>query len=179
MALTCTAYLGMSLDGFIAGPDDDLSWLETIPPPSDSDMGFGALMDSIDALVMGRGTFDVVAGFDIPWPYTKPVIVMSRSLTELPEKAIKTELTALEPAALVAELEGRGMSKLYIDGGSVVTSFLRAGLLDELIVTVLPVALGSGTSLFRELSQPQWFEQISTEAFDNGMVQTTYRTKRA
>ena len=175
MTITCTAYLGMSLDGFIAGPDNDLAWLDVLPPPVDNDMGFGALMESIDALVMGRGTFDVVTGFDIPWPYTKPVIVMSKSMTEVPADIGDVEVTALDPDALVDELGQRGMSKLYIDGGAVVTSFLRAGLLDELITTVIPVALGGGTKLFGELTGPQWFRHVSSEAFDNGMVQTTYR----
>lgn len=179
MTISCTAYLGMSLDGFIAGPDDDLAWLDAIPPPSEGDMGFGALMDSVDALVMGRGTFDVVMGFDIEWPYQKPVIVMSSTLTAVPEKARNTEVSALEPAELTAELEARGMTKLYVDGGAVISSFLRSGLLDELIVTVLPVVLGGGTKLFRDLDEPAWFELVSTEAFDNGMVQTTYRTKPA
>lgn len=174
----CTAYLGMSLDGFIAGSNNDLSWLEVIPPPADNDMGFGALMESIDALVMGRNTFEVVTGFDIAWPYSKPVIVMSKSLTQQPvdlDDAAVVELTSLEPAELLAELESRGMTKVYVDGGAVVTSFLRAGLLDELITTVIPVALGQGTKLFGELAEPTWFDHVSSEVFDNAMVQTTYR----
>jgi len=165
----------MSLDGFIAGPNNDLSWLDKIPPPAGNDMGFGALMDSIDAVVMGRNTFDVVMGFDGPWPYSKPVIVMSKSITDVPEAAGNVEITALEPKALVVELAGRGMTKLYVDGGAVVTSFLRAGLLDELITTVLPVVMGSGTKVFGEVAEPSWFEHVSSEVFDNGMVQTTYR----
>jgi len=178
MTLACTAYLGMSIDGFIAGPDNDLSWLDVLAPPADSDMGFGALMDSIDALVMGRGTFDVVMGFDIEWPYTKPVFVMSSSMTAPPHGVGDIEVTNLDPTALVVELEARGMSKLYIDGGAVVTSFLQAGLLNELITTVIPVALGAGTKLFGELTEPQWFAHTSSEVFENGMVQNTYRSTR-
>lgn len=176
--MICTAYLAMSLDGFIAGPNNDLAWLDVLAPPADNDMGFGALMDSIDALVMGRTTFEVVTSFDIEWPYTKPVIVMSKSLTELPAGLTNVELTALDPAELVAELEAKGMSKLYIDGGRVVSSFLRADLLDELIATVIPVALGDGTPLFSDVANPQWFDHVSSEVFDNGMVQNTYHTQR-
>ena len=168
----------MSLDGFIAGPGNDLSWLDVLAPPEDNDMGFGALMESIDALVMGRGTFDVVRSFDIPWPYTKPVIVMSKSMTVVPDDVGDVELTALDVADLLAELETRGMTKLYIDGGAVVSSFVRAGLLDELITTVIPVALGGGTKLFSDLTEPSWFTHISSEVFDNGMVQNTYRVQR-
>ena len=175
MTITCTAYLAMSLDGFIAGPDHDLGWLDVLPPPANNDMGYSALMASVDALVMGRVTFDVVSGFDIPWPYTKPVVVMSKSMTDISANIDNVEVTALEPVALVTDLDARGMSKLYIDGGQVVTSFLQAGLLDELIVTVVPVVLGSGIRLFGELNQPHWFETTTSETFENGMVQTTYR----
>jgi len=175
----CVAYLGMSLDGFIAGPNDDLSWLDKIPPPADNDMGFGDLMGSIDALVMGRNTFEIVMGFDGPWPYDKPVIVMSKSLSEVPQgdgRAVgEVELTSLDPVELVAELADRGMTKLYVDGSSVVTSFINAGLLDELITTVIPVVIGAGTKLVGNVGDPKWFDHVSSEVFDNGMVQTTYR----
>ena len=81
--MRCTAFLGMSLDGFIAGPNGELDWLDQIPAPEGNDMGYGALIESVDALVMGRSTFDVVCTFDGPWPYSVPVIVMSKSLRTL------------------------------------------------------------------------------------------------
>ncbi len=174
----CTAFLGMSLDGFIAGPDGDVSWLDTIPAPPDNDMGFDALMSSIDALVMGRSTFEFVAGFDGEWPYSKPLVVMSTTLTELPERAVDTELTAKAPADLCAELTARGWSRLYVDGGAVVASFHEAGLLDELIVTVLPVVLGDGVKLMGGLVEPAWLTLQSSEAFDNDFVQLRYTVGR-
>ena len=174
----CTAFLGMSLDGFIAGPSGELDWLDKIPPPPDNDMGFGALMSSIDALVMGRSTFEFVASFDGDWPYTKPVVVMSASLTETPSHAVDTELTAKSPADLCAELTDRGWSKLYVDGGAVVASFHEAGLLDELIVTVLPVVLGDGVRLMGGLVEPAWLTLQSSEAFDNDFVQLRYTVGR-
>ena len=170
----CVAFLGMSLDGFIAGPNGELDWLDKIPAPPGNDMGFAALVGSVDALVMGTGTFDVVANFDGPWPYKLPVVVMSSSLTDLPAKAEDTELTTKSPSELVAELGERGMSRLYIDGGAVVTSFAEAGLLDELIVTQLPVVLGKGIPLMRTIAEPHWLEHRSTEVFENGFVQSRY-----
>ena len=179
MSINCIAYLGMSLDGFIAGPNGEIDWLDVLPMPEGEngepdDMGFVALMDSIDAVVMGRNTFETLLGFDGPWPYTKPLIVLSTTITEVPEKAQDTEISSLGPAELLTELEQRGMTTLYVDGGSVVTSFLNAGLLDELVATVLPVALGSGIPLFGELPQPTWFEHVSSTTFSNGMVQNRY-----
>lgn len=176
--MRCTAFLGMSLDGFIAGPNGELDWLEKISPPPGNDMGYGALITSVDALIMGSSTFDVVANFDGPWPYSLPVIVMSQSMTELPAGTTDTELTSKSPTDLVAELSERGLSHLYIDGGAVVASFVADGLLDELIVTQLPVVLGQGVPLMRGLGKRLWLEHDSTEVFDNGFVQTRYRVPR-
>lgn len=170
----CVAFLGMSLDGFIAGPNGELDWLDHIAAPKDNDMGYGALINSVDALVMGSSTFNVVANFDGPWPYELPVIVMSNTLTKLPEHAIGTELSSKSPTELVAALQDRSMSRLYIDGGAVVASFAEAGLLNELIVTQLPVVLGSGIPLMRGLLEPLWLTHASTEVFENGFVQTHY-----
>lgn len=176
MSLICAAFLGVSMDGFIAGPDGDLSWLEATPNPSGSDLGYGDFISSVDAIIMGRGTFETVLGFDGPWPYELPMIVMSNSLTELPNKAINAEVSSASPAELVAELEARNMSKVYVDGGSVVTSFLDAGLLDEITMTSIPVALGSGTPLFGPLTNNAWFQHLKTEVLNGALVQTTYRT---
>jgi len=172
--MRCVAFLGMSLDGFIAGPNGELDWLDHIPAPPGNDMGYGALVESVDALVMGSSTFNVVANFDGPWPYALPVIVMSKSLTSLPDHATATELTTKSPTELVDELAERGMNSLYIDGGAVVASFVGEGLLDELIVTQLPVVLGSGIPLMRGLVEPLWLEHRATEVFENGFVQTRY-----
>lgn len=174
MTVRCAAYLGMSLDGFIAGPNDELDWLEGVEAIAGEDFGFGAFMTSVDALVMGRRTFEAVLGFDIPWPYAKPILVMSSSLQQIPERATDSELFAGDPAAAIAEAADRGWTKLYIDGGRLVSSFINEGLLDELVVSVLPVALGTGIPVFGALEKLTWFSHVSTTTFDNGMVQTTY-----
>lgn len=168
----------MSLDGFIAGPNGELDWLDHIPAPPGNDMGYGELINSIDALVMGSSTFAVVTSFDGPWPYNVPVIVMSRTLNSLPSSTPNAELTNKSPTDLVSELKERGMSRLYVDGGAVVGSFANAGLLDELIVTQLPVVLGKGVALMRDLDEAMWLEHESTEVFDNGFVQTRYTARR-
>ena len=172
--MRCTAFLGMSLDGFIAGPNGELDWLDHIPAPDGNDMGYGALIESVDALVMGRTTFEAVANFDGPWPYSLPIVVMSNSLTSVPDKATDTELSSKSPRDLVDELGERGMTHLYVDGGSVVASFATEGLLDELIVTQLPVILGDGIPLMRGLPEPRWLKHRSTDVFENGFVQSRY-----
>ena len=174
MAVTCAAYLGMSLDGFIAGPNDELDWLEQVDKLEGEDFGYAEFMGSVDALIMGRRTFETIANLGVGWPYPLPVIVMSSSVTELPAEFAQCEVSANTPAAMISEAESRGWSKLYIDGGQLVASFLNEGLLDELIVSVLPVALGSGISLFAGLDGSQWLNHQSTRTFDNGMVQLRY-----
>lgn len=176
--VTCAAFLGMSLDGFISGPDNDLAWLDEPANPTESDYGFFAFMDSVDAVVMGRNTFDFVVNYDGPWPYSKPLIVASSSLTELPDRAVDTELFAGDPHEIMALAKDRGWSKLYIDGGALVTSFLAVGLLDELTATVLPVALGSGVPIFSELPEYAWFELVESTVINDALVQNTYRRAR-
>ncbi len=173
--MTCAAFLGVSIDGFITGPDGDLAWLDKIPNPDESDLGYFDFIAGVDAIIMGRGSFETVLGFDGPWPYELPMIVMSSSITNVPEKATNTELSTATPTELVEELAARGMTKLYIDGGALVTSFLDAGLLDEITTTTLPVALGSGTPLFGRLSREWWFEHVRTDVLIDELVQTTYR----
>lgn len=167
----------MSLDGFIAGPNGDLAWLDEPANPTESDYGFFAFMDSVDALVMGRNTFDFVANYDGPWPYSKPLVVASKSLTEVPNKAVDTEIFAGSPHEILAMAADRGWSKLYIDGGALVTSFVRLGLLDELTATVLPVALGAGVPVFGALEQYEWFELASSTVINDTLVQSTYRRR--
>lgn len=175
MAIRCAAFLGVSMDGFIAGPDGDLAWLDKIPNPTESDLGYFDFISDVDAIVMGRGSFETVLGFDGPWPYELPLVVMTNSLETVPDKAQKTELSTAEPSQLVDELADRGMQKLYIDGGAVVTSFLDAGLLDEITTTTIPVALGGGTPIFGRLADEAWFEHVRTEVLIGQLVQTTYR----
>ena len=132
-------------------------------------------MESIDALVMGRNTFETVQSFGF-WPYEKPVFVMSKTLTEIPaDLSDKALLLNTEPWEAVKTLNARGYNKLYIDGGLLIQSFLRAGLINELIVTTLPVLLGDGIKLFGHLPNMQKLKLLSSETLVNQMVKTRYQ----
>jgi dihydrofolate reductase len=150
MGATCSVFIATSLDGFIARPDGSIDWLEhanaVVPPP---DCGYGAYMRTVDGLVMGRHSFEFVMSF-AEWPYgTTPVHVLSSRMTALPPAAPATvSLSREEPAQLVDRLSQRGARHLYIDGGVTIQRFLRAGLIDQLIVTQIPVLLGQGRPLF-------------------------------
>ena len=172
-------YIAASLDGFVARSDNRIDWLDRVPMPADGgDMGFAAFMDSVDGLVMGRATFETVLGFDVDWPYTKPVVVVGRSMTAavLP-KALdgKVEVSALRPKELMEQLGQRGWKRAYVDGGRLVQAFLREGLIEDMVITTIPVLLGEGKPLFGPLDADVDLELLRSDAFDNGMVQTHWR----
>jgi dihydrofolate reductase len=172
-------YIATSLDGFIADRSGGLDWLTSVPNPTGGDFGFAEFMAGIDALVMGRVTFETVAGFGA-WPYDKPVFVVSNSLAAIPATLQgKAELIHGEPSALLRTLRARGHERLYIDGGRTIQGFLAADLVDELIITRVPVLLGGGFPLFGPLAGPLDFEHVSSELLGtSGLVKSRYRRAR-
>lgn len=172
-------YIATSLDGFIAGPNGELDWLMQFPNPEQSDYGFADFMSRIDALVMGRSTYDMVASFGGEWPYPKPVFVLSNTLKDIPEHLTdKVEVVSGDLQQIVTDLDARGYSALYIDGGKTIQSFMREGLIDEMVLSKIPVVLGDGIPLFGPLDAPQYFELAGTESFKNGITKTRYLRKR-
>lgn len=168
-------FIATSLDGFIEDSTGKLDFLDTFPEINQIDSGYGAFMAEVDALVMGRTTFETVCGFDMDWPYQKPVFVLSHTLTELPEKAKgKAELVSGNLAEILETIHGKGYSKLYIDGGKTIQSFLKEDLIDEMIITVIPVLLGSGIPLFGPFQNPLIFECKETKLFLDKIVQNRF-----
>ena len=174
-----TVFIATSLDGYIADKDGRLDWLQSIPNPDNLDMGWKNFIDRIDALVMGRNTFDVVCSFDCAWPYSKPVFVLSNSMRSIPEGYEgKAELIKGSLSVVIETIHQKGHKHLYIDGGVTVQSFLKEDLIDEIIITTIPILLGGGTPLFGELSGQIEFEHVKTEVFLNAIVQNHYRRKK-
>ena len=166
--MPCHVFIATSLDGFIARPDGALDWL---PQPTGEaeadDHGYSAFMAGIDAVVMGRNTFEVVLGFG-SWHFTKPVVVLSsRALALPPELEGKVFAMSGEPAEIVAACAARGWQQLYIDGGVTIQRFLRAGLIERVIVTRVPVVLGMGLPLFGPVAQDILLEHVRAMAYPN------------
>ena len=173
----CSVFIATSLDGFIARPDGSIDWLESASSGSDGeDFGYKAFMESVDALIMGRNTFEKVLSFP-EWPYgNKPVVVLSSSLQARPDSVPDTVRIANgSPQQIVARLMSQGMNSFYVDGGVTIQRFLNAGLIDELTMTVIPVLLGSGIPLFGPLESDISLELASSESFPCGFVQNKYR----
>ncbi|MBT3231895.1 MAG: dihydrofolate reductase [Calditrichaeota bacterium] len=167
-------YIATSLDGFIATTDGGIDWLNDIPNPDGSDYGYTNFMQKMDALVMGRKTFQVVLGFG-EWPYDKPVFVLSNSLTSIPDNLKdKVKIVSGDLKSVISDLNKQGYQNLYIDGGKVIQSFLCEDLIDEMTITRIPILLGSGIPLFGELKQRLKFTNKNTQAFGNGLVMSSY-----
>lgn len=168
-------FIATSLDGYIAGKNNEIDWLESIPNPDNIDMGYQAHMESVDALVMGRNTMELVASMDIEWPYSKPVFVLSRSLENLPDKLEgKAFLIKGDIKSINTELKKKGYNHLYIDGGLTIQSFLKEDLVDELIITTIPILLGGGIRLFGELDRALEFRCTRSERYSNGICQNRF-----
>lgn len=172
-------FIATSLDGYIADSKGGIDFLDTFPEINQIDSGYEKFMAGIDALVMGRTTFETVCGFDIDWPYQKPVFVLSTTLTEIPEKAKgKAEVVKGDLSEVLNQIHQKGYTRLYIDGGKTIQRFLQADLIDELIVTVIPVLLGSGIPLFGPVQNSLIFECRETTLFLNKIVQNRFVRKR-
>jgi dihydrofolate reductase len=175
-----TVYIATSIDGYIAREDGSIDWLMELPNPNNSDYGFSVFLESIDGIVMGRKTFETVLGFN-EWPYAEsvPVFVLSNSLDELPEKfSGKAEIVRGELREIIELLRDKGINNLYIDGGKTIQNFLKEDLIDEMIITRVPILLGSGIPLFDKNNLELNFEHVGTQVFDNILVRSKYLRKR-
>lgn len=161
--------IGVSLDGFIARPDGDIEWL-TSRGEAAGDTGYEEFMAGIDTLAMGRGTYEKVLTFGF-WPYEgKRVAVLSTTLTtDDPRVTVHRSLEELLTA-----LTDQGAKSVYVDGGRMVTTFLREGLLDELTITTAPVLLGSGLPLFGALDRDVELTLREVKALGGGFTQARY-----
>ena len=177
--MTNIVYIATSLDGYIADKYNNIDWLHDIPNPDGSDLGFSQFMSRIDALVMGRNTLEKVLSFDCDWPYSKPVFVLSNTMTSVPAGyEDRVFLVNGELNAIVKELNEKGFKNLYIDGGVTIQNFLKQDLIDELIITTIPVLLGGGISLFGELSEPLKFKHSQSKPMLDCIVQNHFIRER-
>ena len=169
-------FIATSIDGYIADKNGEIDWLHSIPNPENIDMGYSQFTEQIDALVLGRSTFETVCGFDIDWPYQKPVFVLSSTLNEIPEKfKNKAHLVKGTLTDILKRIHQSGYYRLYIDGGVTIQSFLKEDLIDEMVVTIIPILLGGGSPLFSVLPKELEFEFIRSEVYLNKIVQNHFK----
>jgi len=176
-SFTAHVFIGVSLDGFIARPDGDLDWLTERGAAADGDLGYREFVDGVDTVVMGRGTYETGLGFGPDaWPYDgKHVAVLS---TRLPADADPRVTVHRSLEDLVEALDARGSKSVYADGGQVVRSFLRAGLIDDLTITTVPVLIGRGFRLFGDLDADIPLTLRSVADMGSGITQSVYAVTR-
>jgi dihydrofolate reductase len=167
-----SVFVGTSVDGFIARLDDRLDFL---PPDGGEPHGYNEFFASVDALVIGRRTFETVRTFP-EWPYgSKRVIVLSGrqiDVSGMPEGRV--EQMRGTPEEIVARLVASGIQHVYLDGGVTIQRFLSAGLVDRLTITRVPVLIGEGIPLFGRLPRDLRLRHIATQAYPGGLVKTEY-----
>lgn len=174
--MKASVYIATSVDGFIARANGELDWLPSgIDADSGEDYGYQAFMDSVDAIAMGRNTYETVLRLG-PWPYgEKPVVVLSSRPVDIPAAIAGTVFSMSgTPTEVAQQLAQRGFQHLYVDGGKTIQAFLNAGLIQNLTLTRVPVLLGSGIPLFGLLVQDVKLRHLETRSFDNGFVQSRY-----
>ncbi|MDI3295223.1 dihydrofolate reductase family protein [Janthinobacterium tructae] len=166
-----SVFLGISIDGCIAGENGDLSWLAELAPDSPDATGYTALMEQVDTLLIGRTTYEAVLGFE-PWPYAgKRVVVLSHRDFAPHHGEQRREGGVREVLAGLAE---EGCHHVYLDGGAVIRAGLREGVIDSLTLSVLPVVLGKGVRLFEDgLPRSDW-RLDATHQLPSGVVQLRY-----
>jgi dihydrofolate reductase len=171
--MLASVFIGTSLDGFIARLNGDLDFL---PPDGGEPHGYNEFFASVDALVIGRKTFETVLAFP-EWPYgQKLVIVLSSKpldFSKIPNAVV--EQMSGSPAQIVAALEARGIRHIYVDGGITIQQFLRAGLIQRLIITRVPVLIGEGIPLFGALPRDILLQHVETRAYSSGLVKSEYK----
>ena len=167
-------FIGTSLDGFIARDNGDLEWL-TDTDLEMSDTGYDEFFASVDAMVIGRNTYDTIAGFE-EWPYGgKRVLVLSRTLTDVkgPQTSVHHDIDDA-----IATLAAEGAKAVYVDGGKTIQEFLRRGLIGEITISRAPVLIGSGIPLFGPLDADVHLTHKQTKDLGAGFVQSTYEVVR-
>lgn len=163
----------MSVDGFLARRDDTFDFLlagEQVPH------GFEEFLASVDVVVMGRRTFEVVLRLGYLATYgKKPMMVLSsRPVDFSSAKGGVVEQMSGEPTEIVKQLKSRGFKHAYIDGGITIQRFLAAGLIDRLVLTRVPVLIGEGVPLFGPVPRDISLRHVATRSYNGGLVQSEY-----
>lgn len=166
----CSVFVAASLDGYIARADGSVDWLSVVERPGE-DYGYRRFFDTVDALVMGRNTYETVAERD-PWPYAgTPCLVLTRR-PAAPREGVR--FLAATPETVVDRLAGEGARRVYVDGGNVIRQFLAARLIDDFTLSLIPVVLGGGIPLFGAAGPERPLALESVRSWSSGLCQLRY-----
>jgi len=168
-------YIATSLDGYIARPDGSLDWLTSIPNPEQKDYGYANLLESIETIIMGRKTYQEIIGFGIDWPYSDYQTFIVTSDHQLEVQTPNTHLLTKNISETIPELKNNSSKDIWlVGGGQLIQTFLNEGLLDKMILSVIPKIIGAGIPLFSSPIKESCWHLIETKSFTSGVVNLTY-----
>jgi len=168
-------YITASLDGFIAKANGNIDWLTQWPNPSNLDYGYADLLKKIGCIVMGRKTYDEVLGFGIDWPYAEFETFVVTNNANLKVSTPNTQLVTSDINETISKLKQQSEKDIWlVGGGQLVTSFINENLIDKIILTIVPIILGEGISLFPNKPKESEWELLAVEKFETGLVSLTY-----
>ena len=183
--MKCSVFIATSVDGFIAREDGSIDWLDSSGSQEadmgeNADMGFGHFISSVDCLIMGRSTMEMISSFNLSpeqWPYKDvQIIALSNTITEPPENLKeRVKMYSGDLRALITKLEKEGCKHAYIDGGKTIQAFMNLKLIDEITITRVPIILGKGKPLFGKTGHDIKLESAEATAFPNDFVQVRYK----
>ena len=166
-----SVYIATSIDGYIARQDGNIDWLNCVQG-FEEDYGFHDFFDSIDALIMGRKTYESIMSFST-WPYQgKRVVVLSNTLKSVRDEA---ELYQGSLTQLASNLYSDGIQHVWADGSAAVSEYLNLGLVDRMIISLIPIVLGSGIPLFKSIGKEVPCRLLSSQSYPSGLVQLRYQ----
>ena len=168
-------YIAMSADGYIAKPNDDLSFLSVVEKAGE-DYGYAAFTKTIDTVIVGRKTYDwVIKHADFPHADKNTYVITKNARPDQGQIVFYTgDLTVL-----IHQLKSQPRKNIFCDGGAqVVNELMKLDLVDEFIISVVPIFVGNGTKLFGDGRQEQLLELVGVKTFDTGLVQMHYKRKR-
>ena len=170
--MKASVFIGTSLDGFIARPNGALDFL---PEGGGEPHGYNEFMATVDTIVIGRKTFETVLAMT-PWPYgEKRVVVLSTKPVDFSSvEGDRVEQLSGSPEEIIKKLAASGTRHLYIDGGITIQNFLRAGLIQRLTITRVPVLIGEGIPLFGALPKDIHLRHLETRHYKSGLVSSEY-----
>jgi dihydrofolate reductase len=170
MSPQCSAFIAVSLDGFIARRDGSIDWLSIVDRAGE-DYGYRAFLDSIDTIIVGRKTYDTALNF-AQWPYTGKRCVVLTHAAPIPQHG--EEFHSGPPEPLVERLVSESAGRVYVDGGQVIRQFLAAGLITDMTISIVPIILGEGVRLFDGFGREVRLDLVDSRSFESGLVQVRY-----
>lgn len=169
-------YIAMSLDGYIAKPDGNLDWLTTVPNPSEGDYGYEDLISKVGTIVMGRRTYKEVIGFGVEWPYPEQETYVVTFNHQLKIESPNTYVLTGDIANFIDRKKQSADKDIWlVGGGQLVTHFINADLIDNMIITIIPKTIGEGIPLFTDLVKETSWQLLETKSYDTGVVNLTYK----